>query len=397
MQPARDEVVWNLPVPASEASASARRGAMMSFPSCEPWPRASPKSFCQRASPSTGKTSCGTFAAGDAVAAPAASRSASPVASRARRAPRAVVVRAGVIGTGSSSKGGSLPRASEKCRSKGVKGSPNASSLARPQLIVRVRAMKIAVCVKEVPDATAHKRIDPGTKRLDRSGEGALNAFDANAVEEALRLKAATGEGEVVVLSLGPERALNSLRKALAMGADRAVLVSDDAAAGSDLVATSAVLAKTLEREQADLVLFGQQSSDSDGAVLWAAVAERLRRPVISQVAELTLEGGSLTGKRQTEFGYDLIRAPLPAVVAVADSINEPRYPSLKGIMGAKSKPQETLSLADLGVDAGSAGEQGSRTEVLALSDPPPRGDTRKIEDDGTAADQIVAFLAEKR
>ena len=257
--------------------------------------------------------------------------------------------------------------------------------------------MKIAVCVKEVPDATAHKRIDPERKRLDRSGEGALNSFDANAVEEALRLKDATGDGEVVVMSMGPERALNSLRKALAMGADRAVLIADDAAAGSDLVATSLTLAKALEREQPDLVLFGQQASDSDGAVLWAAVAERLRRPVISQVAELTLEGGSLTGKRQTEFGYDVIRAPLPAVVAVADSINEPRYPSLKGIMGAKSKPQETLSLADLGVDAGSAGEQGSHTEVRALSDPPPRGDTRKIEDDGSAAEQIVAFLAEKR
>jgi electron transfer flavoprotein beta subunit len=181
------------------------------------------------------------------------------------------------------------------------------------------------------------------------------------------------------------------------MGADRAVLVADEGAAGSDLVATSRTLAKALEREQPDLVLFGQQASDSDGAVLWAAVAERLRRPVISQVAELTLEGSSLTGKRQTEFGYDVIRAPLPAVVAVADSINQPRYPSLKGIMGAKSKPQETVSLADLGVDAAEAGEQGSLTQVLALSDPPPRGDTRKIEDDGSAAEQIVAFLAEKR
>ena len=255
--------------------------------------------------------------------------------------------------------------------------------------------MKIAVCVKQVPEGT--KRIDRATMRLDRSGEGALNGFDAHAVEEALRVKDAAGGGEIVLVSMGPSKAADALRKALAMGADRAVLVSDDAAAGSDLVATSAVLAKALEREQADLVLFGQQSSDSDGAVLWAAVAERLRRPVISQVAELTLEGGSLTGKRQTEFGYDIIRAPLPAVVAVADSINEPRYPSLKGIMGAKSKPQETLSLADLGVDAAGAGEQGSRTEVLALSEPPPRGDTRKIEDDGSAADQIVAYLAEKR
>ena len=255
--------------------------------------------------------------------------------------------------------------------------------------------MKIAVCVKHVPEGSS--RLDPGSKRLDRSGEGSLNRFDANAVEEALRLKDATGDGEVVVVSMGPERALNSLRKALAMGADRALLIADDGAAGADLVATSLTLAKALEREQPDLVLFGQQSSDSDGAVLWAAVAERLQRPVISQVAELTLEGTSLTGKRQTEFGYDVIRAPLPAVIAVADSINEPRYPSLKGIMGAKSKPQETLSLADLGVDGGSAGEQGSRTEVLALSDPPPRGDTRKIEDDGSAAEQIVAFLAEKR
>jgi electron transfer flavoprotein beta subunit len=256
--------------------------------------------------------------------------------------------------------------------------------------------MKIAVCVKEVPDA-AHKRIDPGTKRLDRSGEGALNAYDANAVEEALRLKDASGDGEVVIVSMGPERAVNSLRKALAMGADRAVLVTDDGAAGSDLVATSRTLAQALERESPDLVLFGQQSSDSDGAVLWAAVAERLQRPVISQVAELTLEGGSLTGKRQTEFGYDIIRAPLPAVVAVADSINEPRYPSLKGIMGAKSKPQETLSLADLGVDASAAGEGGSRTVVRALGEPPARGETRKIEDDGSAAEKIVEFLAEKR
>jgi electron transfer flavoprotein beta subunit len=257
--------------------------------------------------------------------------------------------------------------------------------------------MKIAVCVKEVPDATAQKRIDAATKRLDRSGEGALNAFDANAVEEALRLRDASGDGEVVIVSMGPERALNSLRKALAMGADRAVLVSDEAAAGSDLVATSLALAKALEREQPDLVLFGQQSSDSDGAVLWAAVAERLKQPVISQVAELALDSGSLTGKRQTEFGYDTIRAPLPAVVAVADSINEPRYPSLKGIMGAKSKPQETVSLGDLGLEASVAGEEGSRTEVLALSDPPPRGETRKLEDDGSAAEQIVAFLAEKR
>jgi len=254
--------------------------------------------------------------------------------------------------------------------------------------------MKIAVCVKHVPEG--HGRMDAGSKRLDRSGEGALNHFDANAVEEALRLKG-DSDAEVVVVSMGPERAADSLRKALAMGADRAVLVSDDAAAGSDLVATSKVLAKALERESADLVLFGQQASDADGAVLWAAVAERLQLPVVSQAAELTVDGGSLRVKRQTEFGYDVIEAPLPAVVAVSDAINEPRYPSLKGIMGAKKKPTDVLALSDLGVDAGDAGESGSKTEVLALGDPPARGDARKIEGDANAAQAIIDFLAEKR
>ncbi len=256
--------------------------------------------------------------------------------------------------------------------------------------------MKIAVCVKQVPDAAGARRIDPSTLRLDRSGEGALNPFDANAVEEGLRIRDA-GEGEVVLVSLGPAKALDALRKGLAMGADRALLVSDEGAAGSDLVATSYALAKALEREQPDLVLFGQQASDSDGAVLWAAVAERLRRPLVSQVAELTVTGGSVRGKRQTEFGYDTIEAPLPAVVAVSDAINEPRYPSLKGIMGAKKKPQVELSLAELGVEADRAGAAGSKTEVLSLGEPPSRGESRKLEDDGNGAQAIVEFLAEKR
>src|SRR5438270_5995773 len=157
------------------------------------------------------------------------------------------------------------------------------------------------------------------------------------------------------------------------MGAGRAGFVSDEAAAGCDLVATSKLLAKALERENADLVLFGQQASDADGAVLWAAVAERLRRPLISQAAELHVADGKVTVKRQTEFGYDRIEAPLPAVVAVSDAINEPRYPSLKGIMGAKKKPQETVSLAELGVEAG---DSASKTEVYGLSEPPPRGES---------------------
>ena len=250
--------------------------------------------------------------------------------------------------------------------------------------------MKIAVCVKPVPEG--NRRLDPDTKRLDRSGEGALNPFDANAVEEALRLKDATGEGEVVLVSMGPAKALDALRKALAMGADRAVLVSDDGAAGADLVATSSVLAKALEREGADLILFGQQANDSDGAVLWAAVADRLRLPVVSQAAEVTHADGKLTVKRQTDFGYDVIESPTPAVIAVSVAINEPRYPSLKGIMGAKSKPQETVTWGDLGVDGAAA-----RTEVYALNEPPARGESRKVEDDGNAAQAIADFLAEKR
>jgi electron transfer flavoprotein beta subunit len=251
--------------------------------------------------------------------------------------------------------------------------------------------MKIAVCVKAVPDAATARRIDEGSKRLDRSGELVLSDFDSHAVEEALRVKEAAEEGEVVVVSMGPERAADAVRKTLAMGADRSVLVSDEALAGADLLVTARALAGALEREAADLVLFGQQSADGDGACLWAAVGELLRRPAISQVSELQVGPGAVTGKRQTEFGYERVRAPLPAVVAVSDAINEPRYPSLKGIMGAKAKPQEALSAADVG------GAADSQTVVLALAPPPPRGESRRVEDDGNAAEAIVEFLAEKR
>ena len=242
--------------------------------------------------------------------------------------------------------------------------------------------MKIVVCVKAVPDASAGRRLDASSKRLDRSGELTLSDFDSYAVEEALQIG-----GEVVVLSMGPERALDALRKALAMGADRAVLVSSDELAGSDLLGTASALAEAIGAEEPDLVLFGQQSADGGGACLWAAVAEKLRRPAISQVSELSVDDGTITGKRQTEFGYDTIRAPLPAIVAVSDAINTPRYPSLKGIMGAKKKPQDTVSAAAV----------APGTTVLELSPPPAPGESRKIEDDGSAAEKIVEFLAEKR
>ena len=250
------------------------------------------------------------------------------------------------------------------------------------------------MCVKEVPDATAVRRVDPGSLRLDRSGERTLNPFDAHAVEEALRLREgpAGADSEVVVVSMGPQTALRTLGKALALGADRAVLVSDEVLVGADIWLTARVLAAALEREAADLVLFGQQAADSESYVMAAAVADRLRRPLVTQVAELTLEAGVIRAKRQTEEGYDVIEAPLPAVVSVADSINDPRYPSLKAIMGAKKKPQETLSAADLGVS------ESPRTQVLAVSVPPAKAGGVRIEDEGgSSVDEIVAFLAERK
>jgi electron transfer flavoprotein beta subunit len=162
-------------------------------------------------------------------------------------------------------------------------------------------------------------------------------------------------------------------------------------------VATSRVVAAALGRESADLVLFGQQGSDSDGAVLWAAVADRLKLPLVSQAASLELSGGKVRVRRQTEHGYDTIEAPLPCVVAVSDAINEPRYPSLKGIMGAKKKPQETLAVGDLDLDAARVGESGSGTVVRGLEPPPPRGESLVLEDDGTGAERILEYLTEHK
>jgi electron transfer flavoprotein beta subunit len=254
--------------------------------------------------------------------------------------------------------------------------------------------VKIAVCVKEVPDATAARRIDPATRRLDRSGERTLNPFDAHAVEEALRLKEgpAGAESEIVVICMGPETALRTLGKALSLGADRAVLITDAALAGADIWLTAKVLAAALERENPDLVLLGQQAADSESYVMAAAVADRLERPLVTQVAKLTLEGRTIRAKRQTESGYDVIEAPLPAVVSVADSINDPRYPSLKAIMGAKKKPQETLGASDLGIS------ETSRTEVLELSSPPAKAGGMRVEDEGgSSAEQIVEFLVGRK
>jgi electron transfer flavoprotein beta subunit len=254
--------------------------------------------------------------------------------------------------------------------------------------------MKVAVCVKHVPAGNLRIRSDSG--HLDRSGPGELNAVDKNAIEAALRFKD-DANAEVVLVSLGPEAAAESLRTGLGMGADRAILVSDAAAAGSDLLGTSMILARVLAREGADLVLFGQQTSDGGGALLWAAVAERLQVPFVSQASSINLTEGAVDVMRETEVGVDLIRTPLPALVAVSDAINEPRYASLKGMMGAKKKPLDVLTLADLELDAGDVGPTGARTSVLSVGSPPARPGCETVEDDGHAAQAIYDYLAARQ
>jgi electron transfer flavoprotein beta subunit len=258
--------------------------------------------------------------------------------------------------------------------------------------------LNIAVCVKEVPSATSHKRLDPATNRLDRSGDSELNPFDVHGLEEALRIRE-SGEqvDEIVAVCMGPESAQRPLQKALALGADRALLLTDPALAGSDISGTAYALATVLEKQNADLVILGQQAADADCYVMAAAVADHLRRPLVTQVAELRLDGGTVKAKRQAEHGYDLIEAPLPAVISVSDAINTPRLPSIKAIMGAKRKPLETVSAADLGLETGRVGGDGARSVVRTISPPPPKAEGLKIEDSGgDSAEKVVAFLSEK-
>jgi len=259
-------------------------------------------------------------------------------------------------------------------------------------------ALKIAICVKEVPDPAAEKRIDPTTHRLVRSGENTLNPYDRHAIEAAVRLReAGASDAELTIVLMGPQSASRTVDKALAQGGDRSVHLADEALAGSDVLATSYALGEVLRRDSYDLVLFGQQAADSECYVMAAAVAERLGLPCVTQAAALEVADGKAKVKRQVETGYDTIEVDLPAVVSVSDAINEPRYPSLPAIMGAKRKPHEVLSAADAGLDAARIGSDGSRTDVRGLSSPPARGDSLKIEDDGTAAEKIVAFLVERK
>jgi electron transfer flavoprotein beta subunit len=260
---------------------------------------------------------------------------------------------------------------------------------------------KIVVLVKEVPDAAVQKQVDPATGLLDRSGEKTLNPFDTHAIEAALQLKesGALEVDEVVAITVGPSSAVKALHKAVSLGADRSIHLTDDALAGSDVVATGYALAELVKRENPDLVLAGQQSDDGQSYAVGAVVAENLGWPALTQVIKLEVEGTTLTCERQAEYGYDTVKVQLPAVISVGDAINEPRYPSLKAIMGAKKKPLESLSVADAGIDAAKVGLEGRKAVWTAAQQPPAKAAGKLIEDEDTAqtVEQIVTWLDERK
>jgi electron transfer flavoprotein beta subunit len=257
--------------------------------------------------------------------------------------------------------------------------------------------MKIVVLVKQVPDSGAERRLAGADHTVDReSADNLINEMDDYAIEEALRLQEAHG-GEVTVLTMGPQRAAESIRKALSMGPDQAVHVLDDALAGSCAVATSAVLAAALRTLAPDLVLCGAESTDGRVQAIPHMLAERLGIAALTGARKLTVDGTTLTVERQTEEGYELVTAATPAVVSVWDTINDPRYPSFKGIMAAKKKPVSTLSLADLGIDPGEVGTAGATSAVLDHQQRPPRSAGQKVVDEGDGGVRLVEFLATEK
>lgn len=261
--------------------------------------------------------------------------------------------------------------------------------------------MKICVLVKEVPDAAVQKRIDPSTGRMDRSGEKNLNPYDTHAIEAAMQLKesGALPVEEIVAVSMGPESAVRALHKAVSLGADRSVHLSDPALAGSDVAATGYALSQALGRENPDLVLLGQQSDDGECYTIGAVVADHLKMPSLTQVIKIDVEGGALRAERQAEYGYDTVKVELPAVISVGDAINEPRYPSLKAIMGAKKKPLDTVTAGDVGVDASKVGGDNSAAQWVGSKQPPQKAPGLIIEDEDTAetVEKIVAWLDERK
>ncbi|MFK3980115.1 electron transfer flavoprotein subunit beta/FixA family protein [Micromonospora sp. NPDC050397] len=261
--------------------------------------------------------------------------------------------------------------------------------------------MNIVVLVKQVPDSGADRNLRSDDNTTDRgSANNVINEMDEYAIEEALRIKEAHG-GEVTVLTMGPERATESIRKALSMGPDKAVHVLDDALHGSCAVATSRVLATALGTLDADLVICGAESTDGRVQVLPHMLAERLGVAALTGARKLTVEPGAdgavLTAERQTEEGYEVVSATTPAVVSVWDTINEPRYPSFKGIMAAKKKPVQTLSLADLGVAPDEVGAAGATSVVLEHSKRPARSGGAKVTDEGSGGVALVEYLATEK
>ncbi len=264
--------------------------------------------------------------------------------------------------------------------------------------------MKICVLVKEVPDAAVEKRIDPSTGRMDRSGEKNLNPYDTHAIEAAMQIRegGSVQVDEIVAVTMGPESAVRALHKAVSLGADRSVHLSDPALAGSDVAATGYALSKALESEQPDLVLLGQQSDDGECYTIGAVVADHLKMPSLTQVIQMDVDGWpapDLRCERQAEYGYDTVQIELPAVISVGDAINEPRYPSLKAIMGAKKKPLESVATGDVGIEGSLIGEDGSRVQCGDFHDPPAKAAGQVIEDEDTneTVEKIVSWLEERK
>jgi electron transfer flavoprotein beta subunit len=259
--------------------------------------------------------------------------------------------------------------------------------------------MKVIVPVKRVPDTAGEKHIDPNDKTVDRDGvESVLCPVNEFAIEEAVRLKENHG-AEVKALLMGPDSAQPILRKALSYGLDSALQISDDALAGSDAIGTAKAIAKALEGEEFDLVIFGNQSTDARTCVVPAAVAELLGLPSLTYARYLEVDGDKVVVHREHEEGWDVVESSLPAVVSVVEAINEPRYPSFKGIMAAKSKPLDVKSAGDLGIDPAEVGQANAWAVLTEFEQRPPKEAGTIVEDDGSgsAAAQLADWMQEKK
>ncbi|MEU5695197.1 electron transfer flavoprotein subunit beta/FixA family protein [Actinosynnema sp. NPDC020468] len=254
--------------------------------------------------------------------------------------------------------------------------------------------MNIVVLVKQVPDTWSERKLSDADHTLDRdSADAVLDEINERAVEEALLLQEAHG-GEVTVLAMGPDRATDAIRKALSMGADKAIHVSDAALHGSDVLTTAKVLAKAIGTVDGfDLVIAGNEATDGRAGAIPAILAELLGLPQVTQVRKVTVEGTTVKAERETDEGVAHLEATLPAVVSVTEKINEPRYPSFKGIMAAKKKPVTTLTIGDLGLDAGEVGLGGAWSQVLEAAPKPPRSAGQRVEDEGDGGAKIAEYL----